>query len=88
MHGVRPSPNRADAMSRNYSAEEAAALLAAGLTVARGPAQFAGGDWWPAELEARAAKAEALVPKLRLAASALRREIALDPLTRSGVGRG
>jgi hypothetical protein len=66
---------------RQYSAEEAQALRAAGLDPTKGPAQFAGGQWWPDELNRRADEAEALAPKLRLAAAALRREIAIDPLT-------
>lgn len=74
-------------MSRKYSTEELTALRAAfpGTDLNRGPTQYAGGDWWPTELERRAAEAEAQVPKLRLAAAALRREIQADPLTSAPV---
>ncbi len=72
-------------MTRQYSAEESAALRAVGLSPTTGPAQCAGGHWWPDDLERRADEAEALVPKLRLAAAAMRREIAADPLTAAGV---
>jgi hypothetical protein len=70
-------------VTRQYSAEERAALRAAGLNATDGPAQFAGGHWWPDELDRRADEAEALFPKLRVAAAALRREIAADPRTKS-----
>jgi hypothetical protein len=66
---------------RRYSADEMRAFKAAGLDPTQGPPQFASGHWWPDELERRANEAEALVPLLRLAAAALRREIAIDPLT-------
>lgn len=53
-----------------------------------GPAQFAGGPYWPDELDRRADRLEALIPHLRLAAAALRREIAADPLTAAVVDGG
>lgn len=62
-------------MTSQYSAEELAAFGAVGLD-AEGPPQYARGDWWPDELERRAARAAASVPMLRLAAAAMRREIA------------
>lgn len=72
---------------RDYSAEEVAALRIAfpERPLPGGPAQYAGGSYWPDELERRARNAERLAPKLRLAAAALRREIAADPLTAVGV---
>jgi hypothetical protein len=72
-------------VSRHYSPEEARAFRAAGMDPTGGPAQFAGGHWWPDLLERRAVEAEASVPLLRLAAAALRREIAADPATAAGV---
>jgi hypothetical protein len=48
-----------------------------------GPAEYAGGDWWPTELEKRAAEFERLIYHYRNAAAALRREIAADPRTRA-----
>lgn len=41
-----------------------------------GPAEYAGGDWWPTELERKAAEFERLIVHYRNAAAALRREIA------------
>lgn len=62
---------------REYSADELAALRLAGLRPQEGgPAHYATGDWWPSELERRADDAERLIPHLRLAAAAMRREIA------------
>lgn len=68
---------------RCYSPEEAAALRACGFVGADvNVPHFAGGSYWPDELERRADEAQRLVPKLRLAAAALRREIARDPRTK------
>lgn len=61
------------------------AFRACGMNPQYGPAQFAGGTYWPDELERRADRMEACVSHLRLAAAALRREIAADPLTAAGV---
>lgn len=71
---------------RNYSEDETRAFALAGLgDCSTGVAQHAGGDWWPNELEKQAAQAAYLVPHLRMAAAALRREIAVDPITAPGV---
>jgi hypothetical protein len=72
-------------VSRHYSPDEARGFRAAGMDPTGGPAQYAGGDWWPDLLEFRADEAAASVPLLRLAAAALRREIAADPATAGGV---
>lgn len=69
---------------RCYSDAEEAAFRACGMNPMYGPAQFAGGPYWPDELERRAQRLEALIPHLRLAAAALRREIAADPRTAQG----
>ena len=70
---------------RSYSDEEHRAFRAVSrrewgdhYKPGRGPAEFAGGDYWPDALEARAAEMESLVPIYRRAANALRREIASD----------
>ena len=47
----------------------------------RGPAEYAGGGWWPAKMRAEADRLEWLAPRLRTAAAALEREIATDPRT-------
>lgn len=44
-----------------------------------GPAEYAGGTYWPAELRAQAERMQRLIPLYRLAAGALEREIASDP---------
>jgi len=72
-------------VSRRYSDAEEAAFRACGMNPMYGPAQFAGGPFWPDELDRRADRLEVLIPSLRLAAAALRREIAADPLTAAGV---
>lgn len=68
---------------RNYSVEEMRALAAAlpgtGVQRGDGPAHFAAGPFYPADLRERAAEYERLIPLLRLAADALEREIAADP---------
>lgn len=79
------TPDRTPTPTRCYTDAEERALRAAGLDPKRGPAQFAGGHWWPDELLRRAKEAERLVPLLRVASAALRREIASDPLTAEGV---
>lgn len=71
--------------TRRYSDEEEAAFRACGVNPMYGPAQFAGGHYWPDELDKRADRMERLLPQMRLAARALRREIATDPLTADGV---
>lgn len=48
-----------------------------------GPAQYAGGDYWPGRLERMAADMERRAPLYRTAAAALRREIQRDPRTAS-----
>lgn len=64
---------------RHYSAEELHALRKAKMLnkgePGRGPAYYACGPYWPAELERQADEAERLIPELRLAARALRREM-------------
>lgn len=71
---------------RTYSNEEHNAFRAISRRVwgdpyrpERGAAQFAGGDYWPSELGRLADEMERLIPLYRLAADALRREIAADP---------
>jgi hypothetical protein len=67
--------------TRSYTAEEASALrvIFPNTGATGGPAQYASGTYWPDELERRADEFERRIPKLRLAAKALRREIANDP---------
>lgn len=73
--------------TRRYSKTEETAFRACGMNPMYGPAQYAGGEHWPDELDRRADHLEALIPHLRLAASALRREIARDALTAAGTDR-
>lgn len=69
---------------RIYDGAELAALRAvnnhewpgAGDPAERGPAQFAGGAYWPEELRRKADEFDRLAPLYRLAADALEREIA------------
>ena len=74
---------------RNYSDAEVEALRrafrGADDPTKRGPAQHACGPYYPAMLRERADDYEKLIPKLRLAADALEREIANDPRCQPGV---
>lgn len=75
-----------DGVVRRYSLEEHGAFRAVShrewgeaYQIGRGPAEFAGGAYWPAELNRRANQMERLIPLYRLAADALAREILADP---------
>lgn len=83
----------AEKAQRSYSVEEHRAFRAVShrewgesYRPGRGPAEFAGGDFWPDALEERAAQLERLIPHYRLAAKALRREIASDVRCSPGEG--
>lgn len=66
---------------RRYTPDEESAFRACGMNPMYGPAQYAGGMYWPDELEKRADRMETCAAQTRIAAAALRREIAADGAT-------